>query len=564
MNELQALIPTYSPILAVVGLAVATLVTEDLTCVAAGVLVADGRVPFAVAAGGCLVGIVAGDILLMFGGRLLGRAGLDSPLARQFVSRAAVEHGARWMAARGAIVVALSRFLPGTRLATYLTAGALGMRLWTFTLYVSLTALVWVPALVGLSAVVGAEVVEAGLLSAGAWATRSVVAVALVVVVLKASIWTASWKNRRRLRGFRQRCVRWEFWPMWVFYPPVLAYIAFLMLRHRSATVFTAANPDIPAGGFVGESKFDILRALAAGSDKVARAGLVPGGTTAARRFSIARSIMDRLALDFPVVVKPDQGQRGSGVAIVRSSAELESALACIAGDAIVQEYAAGLEFGVFYYRHPAHSRGRIFSITEKRFPAVIGDGRSTMEDLILADDRAVCLQHVHRNAHAAHLDRVPGPGEPVPLVEIGSHCRGSLFLDASHLVTATLERAVDAIAQSSGFYFGRFDVRAASVEEFAARGTFRILELNGVTSESTNIYDPGYGLFTAYRVLSAQWRLAFDIGAENHRRGVPTTSLAGLWRLFRRFRRDSRVRRPDTACGTTDVFQRVRAQVTV
>ena len=40
-----------------------------------------------------------------------------------------------------------------------------------------------------------------------------------------------------------------------------------------------------------------------------------------------------------------------------------------------------------------------------------------------------------------------------------------------------------------------------------------KILELNGVTSEATHIYDPKFSLLDAYRVLFQQWRIAFEIG---------------------------------------------------
>ena len=50
-----------------------------------------------------------------------------------------------------------------------------------------------------------------------------------------------------------------EFWPMWAFYPPVLLYAVWQMLRHRSILLPTVANPSFPGGGFVGESKADIL-----------------------------------------------------------------------------------------------------------------------------------------------------------------------------------------------------------------------------------------------------------------------------------------------------------------
>ena len=58
------------------------------------------------------------------------------------------------------------------------------------------------------------------------------------------------------------------------------------------------------------------------------------------------------------------------------------------------------------------------------------------------------------------------------------------------------------------------------------------ILELNGVTSESTDIYDPKNGLLAAYRILRRQWRLAFAIGARNRAAGAETTGLLALARL--------------------------------
>ena len=67
---------------------------------------------------------------------------------------------------------------------------------------------------------------------------------------------------RRNFFGRLQRWSRWEFWPPYLFYPPVVAYIAYLGVRFRSWTLFTAANPAIPEGGFVGESKHQILEQL--------------------------------------------------------------------------------------------------------------------------------------------------------------------------------------------------------------------------------------------------------------------------------------------------------------
>ena len=526
--------PILAIVLAGLALAIATLVSEDLTCIGAGVLVADGQLPFALATTGCLVGIVAGDLLLMVAGRAIARRTLSTRIAARFVDAEGLKRASQWIERRGAFAVAASRFVPGTRLGTYLAAGALGLDARSFTVAVTATAAIWVPALVGISAVAGREAVEAGLLSASGIATRVGAAIALAAALVQLAKRQLTWKNRRRLHGLWMRWTRWEFWPMWLFYPPVIVYIAWLAVRHRSLTLFTAVNPGIPAGGFVGESKIDILRALSAVSDRVPHAMLVAADQSLEAKLAFVRAFMERHALTLPVVVKPDRGQRGSGVSIARSLEALRERLDGQKADVIVQEYVGGLEFGVFYYRLPSSPVGHIFSITEKRFPSVTGDGRRTLEELILDDERAVCMERVHRSVHRCRLQSIPAPGQSISLVEIGSHCRGAAFFDATCLATPAMEEAFDVVARGAGFYFGRFDVRTPSIEAFTERGEFQILELNGVTSEATNIYDPANSVWTAYRVLRAQWRLAFEIAADNRRRGARPTPLSTLLSLVR------------------------------
>jgi len=233
----------------------------------------------------------------------------------------------------------------------------------------------------------------------------------------------------------------------------------------------------------------------------------------------------------FPVVLKPDVGERGRGVAIIRSQGDLQSYAESAQGAVIVQEYVDGVEFGVFYCRYPNEESGRITSITEKRLPVAVGDGRTSLEELILNDARAFCiaktyLKNVHRDPHS-----IPLAGECIHLAEIGSHCRGAVFIDATHLNTHALERSIDLVAKMHpGFFFGRFDLRAESVEAFQ-HGRFKVLELNGVGAEATHIYDPRIGIKEAYRVMRSQWRSAFEIGAANRARGTSPMTLRELTR---------------------------------
>ena len=161
-----------------------------------------------------------------------------------------------------------------------------------------------------------------------------------------------------------------------------------------------------------------------------------------------------------------------------------------------------------------------------------MGDGRRTLEELILADDRAVCMARFFLARHESRIDEVPAAGETVTLSELGTHSRGALFLDGTQLVTAALTAAVERVSRAhAGFYFGRYDVRTASVEAFQ-RGEFTVIELNGLTSESTSIYDPRHSLWFGWRVLCRQWRLAFAIAAENRASGEKPLTWREVWTL--------------------------------
>jgi len=510
-------------------IALATLVSEDLTCIAAGVLVAQGKLSFTAATAACLMGILAGDLLLFLAGRCIGRPALRwAPLAR-FIPREKVDLASAWLAQKGLIVVFASRFTPGLRLATYFAAGILRTRFGAFAAYFLLASLVWTPLLVGASALLGGPVLLQ-LLDRGAGATQAFLIVIAAALVLHFLLRRAlSFHRRRRLLGFLRRKLEWEFWPAWAAYLPLIPYLAWLGLKHRSLTLFTLSNPGIPSGGFAGESKSEILARLSAAEGAVAGFALIPHSLSGALRIHRAGAFMKESGLQFPVVLKPDIGERGSGVLIARGQVELESYLLHASGDTIIQQYVPGVEFGVFYYRFPDEARGRIFSITRKHFPSVTGDGASTLEQLILANPRAVCLASRYLRSVRRSPADIPAAGEKVPLVEIGSHCRGAVFRNGAELRTHRLEEAVDSISKHHpGFFFGRFDVRAASVGEFQ-EGRFQVIELNGVSAEAAHIYDPAVSLREAYWVLRSQWRIAFEIGAVHRRLGLRPMPLRDL-----------------------------------
>ena len=132
---------------------------------------------------------------------------------------------------------------------------------------------------------------------------------------------------------------------------------------------------------------------------------------------------------------------------------------------------------------------------------------------------------------HASRLDEVPAPGQAVRLAFAGSHSRGAIFRNGTHLVTPDMEARFDAIAQAlPEFHFGRFDIRFERFADVQLGHGFTIVEANGAGAESTHIWDRKTTLLQAWRDLCKQYSWLFEIGAANRARGFKPTA----WRDFR------------------------------
>jgi membrane protein DedA with SNARE-associated domain len=498
-------------------------------------MIAHGTIGFFSGTLACLWGIYFGDLMLFWAGRKLGRAAVSRAPLKWFIAEADIRRSTEWFNRQGKKIILLSRFVPGSRLPTYFTAGVLRTNFWSFSLYFLLAAAIWTPLLVSVAMLIGEKAFALMTTYKKFAVIVGVVTVVAIYAFFKLVIPLFNYKGRRLLLSSYRRVTRWEFWPLWVFYIPIVIYIIYLGLKHRSLTLFTAVNPAIPESGFIGESKSAILQGLASADGFMARHVVIKSSLSKDERLQRAREFMAANHLTLPIVIKPDQGQRGAGVTIARAQQQLEECLASIDFDVIVQEYVDGHEFGIFYVRYPDTDKGFIYSITDKRLISVVGDGERTLEELILADDRAVCMARLHLQKHEKNLHNVPAPGEKIKLVEVGTHCRGAMFLNGEFIKTPALEAKINEISKSfSGFYFGRYDIRTPSLDAIKNGAGFKVVELNGVTSEATHIYDPKNSLLEGYRVLMKQWRMAFEIGARNRQRGVKPVS---VWQLFRLLR---------------------------
>ena len=327
-----------------------------------------------------------------------------------------------------------------------------------------------------------------------------------------------------------------ERMPKWLICIPLVVQWLWLTLRYRSATLPSAANPNITSGGLVGEGKLEYFHGMGA---------LAHAAT--ARHCAIATELtpddedllcsMTDAGLTFPVIAKPDLGLCGYGVRRINNLTELRDYLAAFPRNetVVLQQYLPQEgEAGIFYVRDPHTDQARLIGLALRHFARVTGDGQRTLAQLIAADARA--RRGLNTAQHACELDQasIPQSGQVVRLSTIGSTRVGGLYRDGFGLITPQLTAAIDAIARDMPqFYCGRFDVRFDSLHDLSAGHGFTIMEINGAGSEAIQAWDPETGLIAGFNMIFAKQRLLFKIGHARRREGVKPMGLIALAKLY-------------------------------
>ena len=305
----------------------------------------------------------------------------------------------------------------------------------------------------------------------------------------------------------------WEYWPFNVVYGPLFIYWFFLCLKARSFFFFNTSNPTIKNGGFLMESKKEIY-------------DLMPQEFYPPTLFFKISSSPDEVLqsvsqqkLQFPLVGKPDIGMKGMMVKKLENENDLLAYAASSKVDFLVQEFVPYKnEVGIFYYRYPKQEKGNLSGIVRKEFLGVIGDGSSTVEELLQKNKRAVLQLPALKENEKDKLNVILKNGEELIIVPYGNHVRGAKFLDDSDLIDDELTNTIDSICKKvNGFYFGRLDIRYNSWKELKQGKNFSIIELNGSGSEPTHIYDPKHSVFYAWKEILKHWNILYRVSQQNH-----------------------------------------------
>ncbi len=315
-------------------------------------------------------------------------------------------------------------------------------------------------------------------------------------------------------KPFFIKLFNWEYWPFHIVYTPVYFYWLWLGIRNRSFFFFSTSNPTIKNGGFLLESKKEIY-------------DLMPKeyypATLLFKSDSIFSDVLTEIiqkGMHYPLIGKPDIGMQGKAVKKIENDEDLTAYIQASKVDFLIQEFVPyENEVGIFYYRFPDKSAGKISGIVQKEFLAVTGDGFSTIEELLRKDRRFILQLETLRLTDGDSFDTILEAGKCHILVPYGNHVRGAKFLDGSNLIDESLTKVIDeACKQIDGFYFGRLDIRYNSWEELKKGQRFSIIELNGAGSEPTHMYDPKHSIFFAWKEIIRHLNILSRISRMNRK----------------------------------------------
>lgn len=358
---------------------------------------------------------------------------------------------------------------------------------------------------------------------------------AMFVGLLSAMRMLVTWEGRQRIKGEINRITCHEYWLTGLVYLPMLWWGLKRMIARRWLIELTSVNPGYSHdGGIMCESKMDINRKLGDGrvdDEAVLHCVLIEENEDLQLRTKLAIEAIrnDAKLGGLPVYCKPDRGERGRAVAMVKTEEDLiaycqDSEEAFV----IQQRHSGAMEVGVLWVRHLESitdasyegQSGFIYAITLKEFPVLIGDGKRSIRRLILRHKRYRAQSRMFFDQMRDQLSVIPENGQEVSLGAMGDHSQGAKFTDGAHLITDALTERIGEIVdrfvdeQGRGFDIGRFDLRCDSLEQLAKGEGFGIVELNGLTSEPTNLYDPSRSIFWAWDMLCGYWMHAERIAA--------------------------------------------------
>ncbi len=255
--------------------------------------------------------------------------------------------------------------------------------------------------------------------------------------------------------------------------------------------------------------------------------------------FETVLSKLKSSGIIYPFIVKPEIGGQGILFRKIDDEASLKHYHSLVPAEYIVQKMVHyPIEVSVFHIRHPKDQKGVVTGFLHKIPLQVLGDGKHTLEQLVLLNPKSEKRYHDLHSRHTDMWDIIIPKNEKYILSYAANHNRGAHFIDLKDFINDDLVAVFDKLSiRINDFFYGRYDIMCNSVEELRQGKNFMILEYNGCGAEPNHFYDTGYTLGEAYKEILKHWQLLYSISAYNAKQGIKPW---GFWRGVK-FQRDTK-----------------------
>lgn len=316
------------------------------------------------------------------------------------------------------------------------------------------------------------------------------------------------------MKRFFIRFVNYEYWPMWAFYLPLSFYFLFKGILKRHLFFFTNVNQGMDEyGGLFFDSKSQV--------DNWIPQKYRPISLLIKKQDLLSFQLPTSIA--FPIIIKPNSGERGRAVVKINSNLELNQSLKLCDEDMLVQEYIDYQnEYGVFVSWIPDLKIFKILSLTEKKFFRVVGDGNSTIKELILKQKRGVVFYKELIRITELDINMIPDYGHELIVHTQGNHCKGTEFINSNYKITEKMQSSFNQLLQEiKVFEFGRFDIKVFEFHRLETLENFKIIEFNGLAAEPTIVYDQKVGYIKALKTFIEHWSYLVKISNYHKNNGL-------------------------------------------
>ena len=269
--------------------------------------------------------------------------------------------------------------------------------------------------------------------------------------------------------------------------------------------------------------------------------------------FSLITEKLKEYKIDYPLIVKPEIGGQGILFRKLDTEKEFLHYHSLMPFEYIVQDLVYyPMEVSVFYIRHPRQKKGTVTGFLHKIPLQVTGDGKQTLEELILEHPKGKKRKGELHSKHKDNWTRVLPAGEKYMLSYAANHNRGAHFVDLKEHIDEKLVNIFDAISHRiNDFFYGRYDVMCSTVDDLKNGKNFTILEYNGCGAEPNHFYDTGYTLMGAYKEILKHWKALYQISKYNNQQGIkPWPLLKGRQFLNDTNKRYKQMREVDERIG--------------